>query len=893
MRLLVFLLLLVNCVFVHAQSFVFAQLNGSPVMNVTGWNLTGNAFVGDTPGDIDNFNNELILTSPANGQSGGAFFANPIDPSICSRWTVEFEYRMWDGNAADGIAFCFLDVPPAGFVSGGGIGIPGAANGLKVVLDSWDNCGLANPELQIFNGLGYNECVAGIVKIGNVGGNLNFVRNANYQPAKIVYDNGNIDFYINNTLYLSTFSLINFSGYMGFTASTGGFNDRHSIRNVIIYTEQAVSDAGLDMATCSDTSVQVGSANNPNYQYLWTPAIGLSDSTLSDPVCTLTNISGGPITQQYIVTTTLTNNPSGCPNTDTVVVTVLPSLDTTLNVTLCDSQYLFNGTAIGVSGVYTENFQTQNGCDSLVTLNLTINNSVSSIDNQISCGPFTWVDGVVYSTSTTTPNYVVPSGAANGCDSVVTLHLTVLDIPTGVDSQTACESFTWIDGVVYTSSTTTPTHVITGGAANGCDSIVTLDLTVIYNASSFDSHVSCNSFLWVDGNTYVSSNNTATDTIYGGAANGCDSIVTLDLTIFNDVNYTDVIFACDSFTWIDGTTYYSNNTSAEFTYPAASLNGCDSIVSLDLTVHTSTLGTDIQTSCGPYTWINGIEYSASTTAPFDTLFGAAYGGCDSIVNLNLIVFEVPELSISDDTTVCIGSEAVILVSGAFTYVWSSNSPTPNGSQIMVVPSTTSTYTVTGTTTDGCFSSASSTVDVVPNPVASFYVTPSELDILYNTTASFSNTSTNATYYQWDMGDGSPYIYSEDATHTFDSETVGTYAVGLYVENSEGCSDSTIVFVDVIEGLSIFIPNTFTPDGDKFNQRFNPVLAGDFDVDDYSFEIFNRWGNLVFFTTDPAEGWDGGFENHSSQAGTYQYKLTYRRKNDFEKSILVGHVNLIR
>ena len=114
-----------------------------------------------------------------------------------------------------------------------------------------------------------------------------------------------------------------------------------------------------------------------------------------------------------------------------------------------------------------------------------------------------------------------------------------------------------------------------------------------------------------------------------------------------------------------------------------------------------------------------------------------------------------------------------------------------------------------------------------------------------------------------------------------------------MENSEGCSDSTIVFVDVIEGLSIFIPNTFTPDGDKFNQRFNPVLAGDFDVDDYSFEIFNRWGNLVFFTTDPAEGWDGGFENHSSQAGTYKYKLTYRRKNDFEKSILVGHVNLIR
>ena len=139
---------------VSSQTFVFAELGGSPNVNTSGWNLTGNAFAGDTPGDVDNFSNELILTNALNGQSGGVFYSTPIDPSVCSNWTVEFDYRIWGGSAADGIAFCFLDVPPTGFVSGGGVGIPGTANGLKVILDTWNNCGGPNPELQIYSGVG-------------------------------------------------------------------------------------------------------------------------------------------------------------------------------------------------------------------------------------------------------------------------------------------------------------------------------------------------------------------------------------------------------------------------------------------------------------------------------------------------------------------------------------------------------------------------------------------------------------------------------------------------------------------------------------------------------------------------------------------------------------------
>ena len=71
-------------------------------------------------------------------------------------------------------------------------------------------------------------------------------------------------------------------------------------------------------------------------------------------------------------------------------------------------------------------------------------------------------------------------------------------------------------------------------------------------ASGTDVLSSCTPITWIDGNTYTSSNNTATYTIIGGAANGCDSTVNLDLTISNAVYGTDIQVACETFTWIDG-----------------------------------------------------------------------------------------------------------------------------------------------------------------------------------------------------------------------------------------------------------------------------------------------------------------------------------------------------
>ena len=319
---------------VKAQQFVFARLDGTPNMNVTGWNLNGLASVGDTPGDVDTDPDEMILMPTVNSSSGSCFYSQPINLGMCNTWTAEFDYRIWGGSGfADGIAFCLLSNPPTGFVTGGGVGIPLAPNGFCVVLDQWDNgCGI-NPELQIFYGNGitnYDECAAQ-VRVTNVG----IVRQPTYNRVKITYNQGNIDVYINNTWYMSGFYALNLTGFVGFTSSTGAANDQHSVKNVIIYTNQPVSDAGIDQTICSGSTVQIGVDSTTGYGYSWNPATGLSDPTASNPFLTLTNNTGSAQQHTYIVTTDSAGQ--SCMAVDTVVITVNPLFaDAGNDIVICD-----------------------------------------------------------------------------------------------------------------------------------------------------------------------------------------------------------------------------------------------------------------------------------------------------------------------------------------------------------------------------------------------------------------------------------------------------------------------------------------------------------------------------------------------------------------------------
>ena len=155
-------------------------------MNTSGWNLQGGAYVTNVTGTGDS---ELLLC-PVYQPSGAVFFKQPINLAMCSKWKAEFDFRMYDGTGADGIAFCFLDVPPSGFVTGSGLGIPKTANGLKICFDTFNNCIPPNPatvhqdmpKVEIRWGNGYSEC-SGEPTRNNADGKISFIHSSTYNHA--------------------------------------------------------------------------------------------------------------------------------------------------------------------------------------------------------------------------------------------------------------------------------------------------------------------------------------------------------------------------------------------------------------------------------------------------------------------------------------------------------------------------------------------------------------------------------------------------------------------------------------------------------------------------------------------------------------------------------------
>ena len=511
----------------QAQTLVFAQLTGTPNMNTTGWNLTGAAAIGDTGGDANVDPDELILTNNVGNSSGAIFYNQPIDLGTCYQWNVEFDFRMFDGTSADGIAFCFLDVPPTGFVSGGGVGIPSTANGIKVVFDTYNNCGGANPEIQIYSGPGYNECIAGITTLNNVGGNLNFLRSSTYNTAVISYNYGVVTVSVNGTQYLSGTYNLNFAGYMGWTASTGGSNDRHSIRNATIYADIATSNAGPDVSVCTGQTAQIGSANNTNYIYSWTAAPGLTQTTISNPVVNLSNTGNTPISQTYTVTTNLASNPSSCPSFDSVVVTINPLFNDTLPVSICQgSSYTLGTQAFSTAGFHPVVFPSVLGCDSTVVLNLTLLPNLTNNQTVHICqgATYTFAGNTISAAGT----YTQLLQTATGCDSTINLTLVVDPILTSNIQAAICQGGSYSFGTQ--TLTTAGNYSRTIQTVAGCDSIINLTLAVNPILASSSSMTLC------QGESTLFFGQTLTNTgVYQQTLQtvaGCDSVVTLNLTVY-------------------------------------------------------------------------------------------------------------------------------------------------------------------------------------------------------------------------------------------------------------------------------------------------------------------------------------------------------------------------
>ena len=415
-------------------------------------------------------------------------------------------------------------------------------------------------------------------------------------------------------------------------------------------------------------------------------------------------------------------------------------------------------------------FNLVSGCDSLIINAVEVKpNSTSSI-NYTGCFillPYTWQGQQIYSPG----NYYHQTINSIGCDSTITLHFSIDSDTSSSTSVNVCSNqlpYVW-NGITIT---TNGNYEYTTNNNNGCDSVAHLILNIINSSSSNENLVVCSNQLpypWNGQNlnssgsyTYVTTNSL-----------GCDSTVTLNFTVNSTSSSTENISVCSNqlpFSW-NG---QNLNSSGSYTYVTSNSLGCDSTVTLNFTVNSTSSSTENISVCSnqlPYSW-NGQSLSSSGSYTYVTTNSL---GCDSIVFLNFFV--LPNTSSTSTVAIC---------SNQLPYVW-------NGQNL----TTTGNYSFMSTGVNGCDSSSqlNLTVNSIPVPTIQW-------------TGTNFQTQSYFTSYQW-YYNGSLINGAVDSIYNPTSS--GDYTVE--VTDSNGCSNLSLAYnfipvsvhSNISENISIY-PN---------------------------------------------------------------------------------------
>ncbi|MBP9882658.1 MAG: gliding motility-associated C-terminal domain-containing protein, partial [Chitinophagales bacterium] len=254
---------------------------------------------------------------------------------------------------------------------------------------------------------------------------------------------------------------------------------------------------------------------------------------------------------------------------------------------------------------------------------------------------------------------------------------------------------------------------------------------------------------------------------------------------------------------------------------------------------------------------------------YDTL--AANNGCDSILITQLTVLPNPMVYLGQDTAICDGTSLLLSAGPGFSnYVWNDGS----NSETLAVNEMGS-FSVIVTDQNGCTATDTLVIyDVFASPVNFLPADTTACGVF-----SMLITVNGYSSYQW--------------SHGFTGETAEISAPGSYtleVKDANGCTGSDLIIVEADCEQAVLMPNAFTPNGDGLNDVLKPVLLDD--ISDYELTIFNRWGELIFRSADPDEGWDGREGKIASVIEQYVWTVRYKNGNgvdQFEK----GSVALLR
>lgn len=598
---------------------------------------------------------------------------------------------------------------------------------------------------------------------------------------------------------------------------------------------------------------------------------------------------------------------------DTIIalnLTVLPLIETIIDTTICQGSYIEVSTfRYQETGSYSNLLETTRGCDSLVIVELTVVPIETPIDTTICSGQWMEVNNVRYFD---TGSYSIMLETPGGCDSLVSLNLTVIPLlETQIDT-TICfgqwiqvGTFKYFESGPYSNLLETST---------GCDSLVSLNLTVLPPPTTLIDTTICEGE-WIEIK-YKQYFETGSYPILLETDENCDSLVQLELKVVPTIRQQLEQSIClGEFYLFDGDSLtQAGNYSATYTSSLA----CDSIIELSLRV--SQLEADItpspfpngfNISCpeaadGELTGIafNGIppyDWQWSTSANSPQLSGLAPGfyeatvtdafSCETVVNYDLVAPPDFELSIDITPPICPGEGGIvdIMVDGQTgPYTFEIGAVQQNIGLFEDVEAGTRSISVADA--NGC--RQETTIEILQ---AAFLITQSfeqasisEGDsIQLEVSANFPIAKIRWEPARWLSCTDCPNPIARPAATTI-------YRAIVFSEN--GCDLSANFRIDVGPFDGFFMPNSFSPNGDGVNDRY--FFHADERVEVIEeVMIFDRWGKLLFQRSDIAPnsadlGWDGRDQNQPVQVGVYTYYASIKLYNGQVK-VYKGDLTLLR
>ena len=321
---------------------------------------------------------------------------------------------------------------------------------------------------------------------------------------------------------------------------------------------------------------------------------------------------------------------------------------------------------------------------------------------------------------------------------------------------------------------------------------------------------------------------------------------------------------------------------------------------------------------GPYnygwTMVNGLSIGAQSTINVLPVNSSTYyyltisDNCETPESTDSILvswYDLPTVDFSSDTSSgCWPVEVYFFNNTTVSQVASCDWDLGNGfysnnlDTVVTIYNTPGSYHVTleVANSDGCVNDTTyfNYIDIYDYPVAGFTSRPNPASILSPAVQFVDTSSSDVVYFDWTFYDstntmiGSDYV--QNPIYNFSGLIEQQYYIQLYVENQNGCSD-TVYGTQIVEGeYAFFLPNSFTPNGDGLNDSFFPV--GDkISVENYSFKIFNRWGELIFSTKDFNEKWDGTYQNNALSSDAYIWKIDLVDSSSGKEKSLKGYVLL--